>query len=308
MAHRRGDYTAAQSLAEERLALARAQGDRLEMAWSLAYLGMVAVETDGDPLTLFEESLALFREIDDPAGVAEVLNMLGEVNRRRGDFASATRLYKESLALWQELGNEQYVAMILHNLGRVAQRQRASERAASVLVESLTRFQELEINNGVALCLRGLAGVAVDVGRLEAATRFLAAADTLAERAGVVEDVADREQSELALAAARTGLGVARFTTIWAAGRDLTIETAVAEALAFAESSLSVDPIAELTPRERAVARLVARGLTNLQIAAELGSAERTIDTHVSRILHKLGVASRHDIAAHVGDCQTDHR
>jgi non-specific serine/threonine protein kinase len=302
MAHRRGDYVAAQSLAEERLELACAQGDRLEMAWSLAYLGMVAVETDGDQLALFEESLALFREVDDPAGIAEVLNMLGEVKRHQGDFADATRLYEESLSLWRELGNEQYVAMILHNLGRVAQRQGSPRRAATVLVDSLARFQALQINNGVALCLRGLAGVAVDIGRLEAATRFLGAADTLAERAGVVEDVADREQSESTVAAARARLGAARFATIWAAGKSLSIEAAVAEAMAFVDASLFADPVAALTPREHAVAQLIARGLTNPQIAAELGVAERTIDTHVSHVLRKLGVASRHDIAGRLSD------
>ena len=301
MAHRRGDYAAAQSLAEERLSLAREYGDRLEMAWSLAYLGMVAVETDGDQLSLFEESLALFRAVDESAGIAEVLNMLGEVKRLQGDFAEATTLYEESLALWQELGNEQYVAMILHNLGRLAQRQGEPQRAAAVLVDSLTRFQTLQINNGVALCLRGLAGVAVEIGRLETATRLLGAAETLAERAGAVEDVADRAQSQAALADARARLGEARFATSWSAGKSLSIEAAVVEALAFAETKLSADPVAELTPRERAVARLIVRGFTNPQIAAELGAAERTIDTHVSHILHKLGVASRHDIA----DCLT---
>ncbi|HEX7103965.1 MAG TPA: tetratricopeptide repeat protein [Nitrolancea sp.] len=297
MAHRRGDYIVAQSLAEERLSLARKHGDRLEMAWSLAYLGMVAVETGGDQPALFEESLALFRAVGDTSGIAEVLNMLGEVKRRQGDFADATKLYEESLALWRELGNEQYVAMILHNLGRVAQRQGEFQRAAAVLVDSLTRFQELKIHNGVALCLRGIAGVAVGIGRLEAATRFLGAADTLAERAGVVEDLADREQSQAALAAGRAGLAAVRFATIWSAGKSLSIDDAVAQALAFADAKLYADPVSSLTPREQAVARLVAHKLTNPQIAAELGTSERTIDTHVSRILHKLGIASRRDIA-----------
>jgi DNA-binding CsgD family transcriptional regulator/tetratricopeptide (TPR) repeat protein len=53
-----------------------------------------------------------------------------------------------------------------------------------------------------------------------------------------------------------------------------------------------------LTPREREVAALVARGLTNLQVAEELTISERTVEGHVERILGKLGFRSRAQIAA----------
>jgi DNA-binding NarL/FixJ family response regulator len=52
-----------------------------------------------------------------------------------------------------------------------------------------------------------------------------------------------------------------------------------------------------LTPAETKVAALVAEGLSNPEIATKLLLSRRTVATHVSHILRKLGVNSRIDIA-----------
>ncbi len=58
------------------------------------------------------------------------------------------------------------------------------------------------------------------------------------------------------------------------------------------------EPWRPLTAREFAVARLISDGLTNAEIADELGIAPKTASSHVEHILAKLGAGRRAEIAA----------
>ena len=57
---------------------------------------------------------------------------------------------------------------------------------------------------------------------------------------------------------------------------------------------------ADLTAQERMVARLVATGLTNRQVAAELVISAKTVEHHLGRVYAKLGLRSRTELAAHL--------
>ena len=54
----------------------------------------------------------------------------------------------------------------------------------------------------------------------------------------------------------------------------------------------------ELTPQEEAVTSLVAQGLSNREVAAELYVSPKTVQYHLTRIYAKLGVRSRSELAA----------
>jgi DNA-binding NarL/FixJ family response regulator len=61
-------------------------------------------------------------------------------------------------------------------------------------------------------------------------------------------------------------------------------------------------PRVPLTDRELSVLRLVARGCSNLEVAAELGLSQSTVKTHVSRMLARLHLRSRTQLAAFARD------
>jgi DNA-binding NarL/FixJ family response regulator len=77
-----------------------------------------------------------------------------------------------------------------------------------------------------------------------------------------------------------------------AAGQAL-IDPVVAARLVEALDGGRDDGVDRLTPREREVLALLARGFANKRIATELGIAEKTVKTHVSNVLAKLGVSDR---------------
>jgi non-specific serine/threonine protein kinase len=98
-------------------------------------------------------------------------------------------------------------------------------------------------------------------------------------------------------------LGDSTYRAAWEAGKAMTLAQTVEYALAVGGApgpdrvSPAVTESRRLTPRERQVAALVADGLRNKEIAVRLGIAERTAETHVQRLLEKLGVSSRGRVA-----------
>jgi len=134
--------------------------------------------------------------------------------------------------------------------------------------------------------------------------------ETAARLAGAVGDrhlpfMSDRQRALLRsrLDESLAGAARARHET---AGSALDAGTAVAEALERIEAlaalasgdaaASDVDP-SQLTARQLAVAKLVAQGFTNKQIALRLGISRFTAETHVRNILERLGAASRSEIA-----------
>jgi len=85
------------------------------------------------------------------------------------------------------------------------------------------------------------------------------------------------------------------------------IDPAVAARLvgALADGAPAQERADQLTAREREVLELIGRGLSNKRIALQLGVAEKTVKTHVSHVLAKLGVSDRTQAALYAARLRT---
>src|SRR5262245_37337620 len=108
-------------------------------------------------------------------------------------------------------------------------------RAAACFAEGLVLSQELESRIRIAINLAGMAGVAAAQGHPERAARLFAAAYALFDTMGYRGEPQDRAEHDRNAAVARAQLGDQAFALAWEAGRTMSLEQGIAEALSITE-------------------------------------------------------------------------
>lgn len=298
-------------LLEEALRLWRELGDKRGTTFTLWELGN-CTHQEGDldaAARLLEESLSGARELQSPSLLCESLAHLGWVLMRRGEYRQAQDLCQEGLAVARAAGDFRRAAVLLALLGEGALKQGDLDGARAWLRESLLATRTSGVTAGFGPALLLLARVAAMESQPARALRLAGAASAASEALGALEDryLAARAEAERELDSARQALDDRGAEAAWAAGAAMTLERAVAYALADGEPLVNLPPepapmAGPLTAREREVAALVARGLTNREIASELFISEATAKRHVENILSKLGLDSRRRLRAWVAE------
>jgi predicted ATPase/class 3 adenylate cyclase/Tfp pilus assembly protein PilF len=169
LAYDQGDHVASRALYEESLAIWRELGERRGIANLLNNLGNLAYR-QGEfeaSRSLHEESLAIRREMGEPWEIAASLNNLGILACDQGDYERARSLHEESLAIRRGLGDKWVLASSLMNLGIVTYQQGDYGAARTLYEESLAYMRELRDQRGVAYVLNNLGNVAVQQGDYE---------------------------------------------------------------------------------------------------------------------------------------------
>src|SRR5208282_3044244 len=118
----RGHFSEGRQWCDRLLGKAGAEDAMPERAKALNTAGGLAYYQGDFPgaLALYEESLAISRELGDRRLTAYALNNLGNVVYDQGDLAAARARHEESLAIRRELGDRRGMATTLNNLGNVA--------------------------------------------------------------------------------------------------------------------------------------------------------------------------------------------
>ena len=137
-----------------------------------------------------EAALRLYRELDDPRGIASALQVLGSVAREQGRYARAVELHAESLAVAEAAGDRWAMASAHSYLAFVSWLQRDFARATPEASTALAMFRELGDVEGAAWSLISLGTVARYQGEAERAAALLAESRALSEGIGFREGIA----------------------------------------------------------------------------------------------------------------------
>jgi predicted ATPase/DNA-binding winged helix-turn-helix (wHTH) protein len=233
LAWAQGDHAAANSQLEESVAIWRKIQDRLGLAHALHFFSveLLGHGANARARALAEESVAIFRQSEDRFGLAVSLASLGVVAQAQADYPSAQSFLAESVAVFRASGDNWGLALPLRNLGVVAFRLGDYERAVTFLQESLIVQRELGERWFISRSLETLAEILALRGDHEMAARLFGAGEALREAVGASVLPFYRDDYERGMAAVRAGLSGEALAAAWAAGRAMTMTEAIAIAL-----------------------------------------------------------------------------
>jgi non-specific serine/threonine protein kinase len=311
-----GDLEAVTRLASGARDLAERLGDQLTVAQAITRQAAI-LNFRGDTAAvqaLLTEALARFAALGEPDNPYAVfsLNMLIGVRVQEGDRAGSADIGRQSVAISQARGDTTMLSSTLIHLARAAWLAGELPEAAAHVREAVRLQRSMIAPTSLARGVEQLAWITAardGPGEQELAALLLGAADRVWRRFGLIKLLhtpyygPHHRECEAAI---RAAIGDEAFEAAFQRGAGMDIEEIVSfvagESSAPGGAGLAVvaggNQPAVLSHRERQVAELVAEGLSNKQIAARLVISRRTVDSHVEKILTKLGFTSRVQVAA----------
>jgi predicted ATPase/DNA-binding CsgD family transcriptional regulator len=306
----RGDHDTALPGLTEALAIAEALDDDGLRTHAHHFLAQAAGWRGDHEAVAYHTDMVFIRIELGADRTAEGLMLLhlGLSRLLAGKFQAAVSAFDHQLAVLADVPDERWLrgyllvgrALALYHVG-------SSADCAATAREALSAKAALGEPTGLAYALELLAWLAAREERYTRAAWLLGAAADCWRRSGrplsgVREMHGVHEQVQKAV---RDALGDEPFERQTRSGAalafDRVIESALADAdllLPTAPAERAPAPVELLTRREREVAELVAKGLSNRAVAELLVISKRTADAHVEHILAKLGFSSRTEIAA----------
>jgi predicted ATPase/DNA-binding XRE family transcriptional regulator len=235
LAQGRSDWGPARVHLEESLALFRQLDDEEGVAYALAAMGLVDLgkKQYERGLALVEESIDRFLEVGQRWAASPMLSFAAAASLSQGNISRARQSAEKGLSLAREVGARDALYLTLQALATVARAEGDNERAARLFGEGLMLSAEVEDHSSLAYYLQGLAAIAASEDELVRAARLWGTAEALLETTEIISyaHAPDRSLYRRQVAAARARLDEAAWEAVWAEGRAMMPQQAVAYAL-----------------------------------------------------------------------------
>ena len=156
---------------------------------------------------------------------------LGQVGERQSHLVQAAVLYEPGLAINRDLRNDRDAAFALSRLGRVATARGEIASAAAFYREELALRREFPDPHGLSGCLEGIACLAALSDQPVISTRLFGAAKARREQRGAPRSPSEEMRSQRGANAVVSAIGGPSFTSAKSAGRLLSFDQSVVEAM-----------------------------------------------------------------------------
>jgi predicted ATPase/DNA-binding CsgD family transcriptional regulator len=298
---RRGDFQPAAHAAAEAVEVFRAALDRHGEAYAHTALGMSLMPRDrAEAVHHFETSLAMARDLGETWLVMRDSSLLGWQAVLNAQLERAERAFAEAISIGLEMGELSQLAFGYLGSAGLAFVRNDPGGAQTHLKKALENARLTEVFTVMAASLEGFAAAATQHRHDLRAARLWGAADGVRKARNILPNIEQKIHATF-FAPTRERLSEAALAVALEEGCAMNLEAAIQYALApeisISEEARSVtlerNHLTDLTPRELEVLKLVANGLSNKRIAAQLGTGVYTVNDHVSRVLSKLGVPNR---------------
>jgi non-specific serine/threonine protein kinase len=228
-----GDYAAAECLMQESLAVFRELDDARGSLYVQINLAGLSVAQSHYPeaAVLLRESVDRARSSGERVALFSSLGVLAIALHRQGQWAEAHRLYEQALAMAREHFGPWEIGTTLNDLARAECDEGSHDIARKHFAEGMTILHSLGNRPGVIDSLEGLAGVAAETVAPRRAARLWGAADALRREIGDARSAHDSIAYERQLKQVRAILTGEAFDQAWDEGRAMSLDDAVRYAL-----------------------------------------------------------------------------